>query len=73
MDREELIPKRKEKWTSVNKKVDAKKNRTEWFAAVRTCWCVRCGRSSEHMNMQGTGEGPRWLGEDSKHKLTEVG
>ena len=31
--------------------------------------CMRCGRSSKHMRMQGTCEGLRWLREDSKHKL----
>ena len=35
--------------------------------------CMRCGRSSEKSNMQGQLEGPRWLGKDSKHKLTRWG
>ena len=31
--------------------------------------CMRCGRSSNNMKMQGTCAGPKCLAEDSKHKV----
>ena len=37
-----------------------------WKAKYR---CMRCGRSSKKMQMQGACEGPRWLGKDFKRKL----
>ena len=68
-DCEEFIPKPEGKWTFVDRKGEAKKHRPEWCAAIRKYRCMTCGRSSKHMRMQGTCEGPRWLGEDSQHKM----
>ena len=66
-DREELKPKPKEKWTFVNKKRDAK---------VASEWCeqTRIGvgdvqEAVKYTKRQEKGEGPKWLREDSKHKL----
>ena len=52
-DCEELGLKPKEKWVFVNKKVEAKKHRTEWCAAANKYECMRCGRSSKNMKKQG--------------------
>ena len=40
-----------------------------WCGAANKDLCMRCGRSSKNMKMQGTCKGPEWLREDSKHKL----
>ena len=68
-DCEELEPKPQEKWTFANKKGKAQKHHTEWCAKAHKYRCVRCGRSSKNMKMQGTCVGPKWLTEDSTHKL----
>ena len=68
-DGEELKPRPKEKWTFVNKNVEARKHRTECRTAAIKCRCLRCGRSSKQMKIQVKCEGPKWLQEDSKHKL----
>ena len=52
-----------------DKKVEATKHRFEWCTAIRKHRFMRCGRSSKHMKMPGKCEGPRWLGEDLKHKM----
>ena len=57
-------------WT---KKVEAKSHRTEWCAAANKYRCMKYGRSSKKMKMQGTCEGPRWLGNNSNHKLNGKG
>ena len=72
-DCEELKPKPKEKWTHVDKKGEGKKHRTEWSAAANKYNCMRCGRSSNNVNMKGTCEGPKWLGKDSNHKFKRWG
>ena len=48
-DCEDLKPKPKDNWTSVDKKKEASRHRTEWCAATRRCRCRRCGRSSIKM------------------------
>ena len=48
---------------------EATQHRTEWCAAANAYRCMGCGRSSKNMKMLGTCEGPKWLREDSKHKL----
>ena len=68
-DCKELRPKPKEKWTYVSEKGKAKKHRTEWCAAAIKYRCLRCGRSSNNLKMQGTCGRPTWLREVSKHKL----
>ena len=68
-DCEELEPKPKEKWNFANKKGEAPKHHTEWCATAHKYRCVRCGGSSKDMKMQGQCVGPKWLTEDSKHKL----
>ena len=68
-DGEELKPTPKEKWTFVNKHVEARKHRTEWCAAAIKCRCLTCGRSSTNLKIQGKCEGPKLLQEDSKHNL----
>ena len=68
-DCEELEPKPQEKWTFANKKGEAQKHHTEWCAIAHKYRCVRCGRSSKNMKMQGKCVGPKWLTEDSTHKL----
>ena len=68
-DCEELQPKPKEKWISVDKNLEAKKHRAELYAAASKYRCVRCGRSSKYMTTHGKPEGPRWLREHSQHKL----
>ena len=68
-DCEELEPKPQEKWTFANKKGKAQKHHTEWCAIAHKYRCVRCGRSSKNMKMHGTCVGPKWLTEDSTHKL----
>ena len=68
-DCEELEPKPQEKWTFANKKGKAQKHHTKWCAIAHKNRCVRCGRSSKNMKMHGTCEGPKWLTEDSTHKL----
>ena len=68
-DCEELEPKPQEKWTFANKKGKAQKHHTEWCAIAHKYRCVRCGKSSKNMKMHGTCEGPKWLTEDSTHKL----
>ena len=61
-DYEELRPKPKAKWVFENNTGEAKKHRTEWCVAANEYRCVRCGKSSKHMKMQGACEGPRWAG-----------
>ena len=56
-------------WTFVDKKMEATKHRTEWFAAASKYRCMKCGRSSNKMQRPGTFDGPRRLGKDSSHKL----
>ena len=51
---------------------ETKKHRTECVTANK-CRCITCGRSSKHLKMQGTCEEPKWLREDSKHKLGRWG
>ena len=68
-DCEELEPKPQEKWTFANKKGKAQKHHTEWCAIAHKYRCVRCGRSSKNLKMQGKCVGPKWLTEDSTHKL----
>ena len=53
----------------VNKKGEAKTHRMEWCAAANQHHCMRCGRSSNKINIPGTCDGPRWLDSDSNHKL----
>ena len=60
-DGEELKPTPKEKWTFVNKHVEARKHRTEWCAAAIKCRCLRCGRSSTNLKIQWKCEGPKLL------------
>ena len=72
-DCEELKPTPKEKWTFVDQKGEARKHRTEWCAAAIKYRCLRCGRSSTNLKIQGKCEGPKWLQEDSKHKLGRWG
>ena len=40
-----------------------------WCVAANKYRCMRCGRSNKNMKMQGECEGPKWLKENSKHKL----
>ena len=55
--------------SSNTEKGEAKEHRTERCAAA----CMRCGRSSKYLKMQGKCEGPEWLCEDFKHKLGRWG
>ena len=43
-----------------NRRGEAKNHRTEWCVAANACRCMRCGRSSNNMNIQGTCDGPKW-------------
>ena len=42
---EELKPKRKEKWTFVDRRVEAKRHRTEWCAAASRYRCMKCEKT----------------------------
>ena len=64
-----LSPGQQKKRTFVKKKEEAKKHQTEWCATANKYRCLRCGRSSKHVKMQGECQGPKWLREGSKHKL----
>ena len=64
-DCEELIPNPEEKCFCFTKK---EKHRTECCVAANTDRCMTWGRSS-NFQMPEKCEGPRWLGENSKHKL----
>ena len=44
-DREELLPKPKDKWIFADKRMEAKKRCTELCAAAGKYRCMRCGRS----------------------------
>ena len=57
-DCEELMPQPKEKWSSVDKNRKETRDRTEWCAAAGKYRCIRCGRGSKHMKMQGKNTGP---------------
>ena len=54
----ELTPKPEENWVFANGTLEAEKHRTEWCVAGSTNRCMRGGRSSESMKIQGTREGP---------------
>ena len=56
------MPQAKEKRIYVDKKREEAKPRTEWCAAASKCRCMRCGRGSKHMKLQGTCTGPKILG-----------
>ena len=62
-DCEELKPQPNEKWIYVDKKRKDAKHRTEWCASKYRC--MRCGRGSKHMKMQGKSTGPKCLSKDS--------
>ena len=71
-DCEELQPKPQNKWTCV-KKVEAKKHRTGVVCDSKNGYrCMRCGRSSNNVNMPGKCEDPRWWGKDFNPKLEET-
>ena len=54
----------------MNNTGEAKKEpRLQWCATADKFRCMRCGRISKNMKMQGTSEGSKWLREDSKHGL----
>ena len=72
-DCEELKHMLKGEWTFLNKKGEARKHRTDWCAAANRYRCVRCGRSSKHLKIQGKCGQPKWMREDSKHKLVRWG
>ena len=44
-----------------------------WCAAESKYRCMRCGISSDMVNMPGKCEGPRWLGKDSDPELEGMG
>ena len=58
-DCEELKPKPKEKWIFVEKKRKETDHRTEWCAGANRYRCMKCGRGSKYMKMQGTCTGQR--------------
>ena len=62
-DCEELKPKPKEKWIFVDQKREEMKHQTEWCAQANKYRCMRCGRSSKYMEIQGTCIGPEYLSE----------
>ena len=51
----------KEKWIFVDKKSEETKHRTEWCAEADSYRCMRCGRGSKYMKMQGKCTGPKFL------------
>ena len=55
------MPQAKEKRIDVDKKREEAKPRTEWCAAASKYRCMRCGRGSKHMKLQGTCTGPKSL------------
>ena len=60
----EVRPKRKKKWTFVNKKGEAKKHRTVWCAAANKYRCMRCGRTNGNVRDQSGCEkipNPNWV------------
>ena len=60
-DCEELKPQPKEKWIFVDKKRESTKHRTEWCATASKYRCMRCGRESKYMKMEGTCTEPKYL------------
>ena len=60
-DCEELKPKPKEKWIYVDQKREETKHRTEWCAGANKYRCMRCGRGSKYIKMQGKCTGPKYL------------
>ena len=50
---EELKPRPKEKWSFVDQKREESKHRTEWCAEANKYRCMRRGRGSKRMKMQG--------------------
>ena len=60
-DCEELKPKPKEKWIFVEQEKEETKHRTEWCAEANKNRCIRCGRGSKNMKMEGKCTGPKYL------------
>ena len=60
-DCEELRPKRKEKWSFVDKRRERMKPRTEWCAEANRYRCMRCGKRSKYMKMPGKCAAPKFL------------
>ena len=58
---EELRSKQKEKWIFVDKRRERMKYRTEWCAEANKYRCIRCGKGSKYMKMQGRCDGPKFL------------
>ena len=56
-----LKPQPREKWIFVDKKREATKHQTEWCAAACKYRCMRCGRGSKYMKMEGKCTGPKYL------------
>ena len=50
----------------VDKKREETKHRTEWCAEAHKYQCMRCGRGSKCMKMQGTCTGPKYLSKMGK-------
>ena len=49
------------KVSSVDKRSEGMKHRTEWCAEADRCRCMRCGRGSKYMKMPGRCYGPKFL------------
>ena len=58
---EELMPQPSETWIFVDRKSEDTKHRTEWCAVASKYRCMRCGRGSKFMKMQGKCTGPKYL------------
>ena len=64
-----LMPQLEEKWIFEDKKRDDTNHRTEWCATANKYRCMRCGRGSKFLKMQGKCAGPKWLIKKRKHKI----
>ena len=71
-DCEEQEPKSKEKCIIVDKKREVTEHKTEWCATASKYRCMRCGRGSKYMRMQGDSAG-KCLMKDSERKLGRLG
>ena len=58
---EQLKPKSREKWIFVDKKSEETKHRREWCAEADRYRCVRCGRGSKYLKMQGQCAEPKFV------------
>ena len=71
-DCEKLKPKPKEKLTLVDEKKEGTKHRTDWCAETNKYRCMRCGRGSEYMSMQGNVQGQNTCQHFLKNRESDI-